>query len=61
MYVIVLIPLLIVPVAGNPTVESTVITEEPAETLVKDLVFGVTSKSPSIISLLLYPIKSANL
>ena len=60
-YVIVLIPLRTVPVASNPTVESTVITEDPAETLVRDFVFGVTSKSPSIRSLLLYPIKSANL
>lgn len=60
-YVMVLIPLRIVPVGVNPTVESTVITEDPAETLVIDFVFGVTAKSPSIRSLLLYPIKSANL
>ena len=46
----VLIPVRIVPVAGNPTVESTVITDDPAETLVIDFVFGVTSNSPSMRS-----------
>ena len=60
-YVTVLIPLKTVPDSGNPTVESTVITEEPAETLVIDFVDEVTSKSPSIRSWLLYPMKSANL
>ena len=51
----VLMPETIVPVEPNPTVESTVITEEPAETLLIDLVLGETLNVPSIKSTSLNP------
>ena len=50
-----LIPDTNVPVAPNPTVESTVITEEPTETFPITFVLGVTPNVPSIKSTSLNP------
>ena len=47
-YVIVLLPLVKVPIVVNPTVESTVITEDPIETVSVTLVFGDIVKLPWI-------------
>lgn len=55
---IVLFPEIIVPESGNPTVESTVITEDPARTFPITLELAVIVKLPSIKSSSLYPIKS---
>ena len=49
------------PVDPNPTVESTVITDDPAETLVIDFTFGWTLKVPSTVLLSVYPTKRFNL
>ena len=57
----VFMPDITTPVAPKPTVESTVITEEPAETLVIDFVMGVIVKVPSIKSLSLNPTNNPNL
>ena len=43
------------PVAPNPTVESTVITDEPTDTLPITFVLGVTPNVPSIKSISLNP------
>ena len=43
------------PVAPNPTVESTVITDDPTETLPITFVLGVTLNVPSIKSTSLNP------
>ena len=43
------------PVAPNPTVESTVITDDPAETLPIAFVLGLTLNVPSIKSTSLNP------
>ena len=53
---------MIVPVWPNPTVESTLITDEPILTLSRHLVACVISKSPRIVeSESSKPIKSDNL
>jgi len=57
----VLEPLIIVPLSGNPTVESTVITDAPTETLLIDLVDGVTTKFPWIVGTSSYPTNKNNL
>ena len=57
----VLIPDTNVPVAPNPTVESTVITEEPAETFPITFVLGVTPNVPSIKSTSLNPTNKPSL
>ena len=49
------------PVVPKPTVESTVITLDPAETLVIDLVMPGIVKVPSISSLSLKPTNKPNL
>ena len=51
----VFIPDITVPVDPNPTVESTVITEEPTDTFSIDLVLGETLNVPSIKSTSLKP------
>ena len=56
----VLIPETTKPVVPKPTVESTVMTLEPAETLVIDLVIPGIVKVPSIKSLSLNPTNSPN-
>ena len=50
-----LIPDTTVPVDPNPTVESTVITEEPMDIFSMDLVLGETLNVPSIKSTSLKP------
>ena len=57
----VLIPETTVPVAPKPTVESTVITLDPAETLVIDFVIPGITNVPSIKSLSLNPTNKPNL
>ena len=57
----VLIPDTTNPVVPNPTVESTVITLDPADTLVMDLVIPGIVKVPSIRSLSLKPTNRPNL
>ena len=57
----VLIPDTTNPVVPNPTVESTVITLDPADTLVIDLVIPGIVKVPSIRSLSLKPTNRPNL
>ena len=57
----VLIPEVIKPVVPKPTVESTVITLEPDETLVIDLVIPGMVKVPSINCLSLKPTNNPNL
>ena len=54
-------PEVIKPVVPKPTVESTVITLEPDETLVIDLVIPGMVKVPSISCLSLKPTNSPNL
>ena len=53
--------LIIVPVFANPTVESTEIIEEPADTLSRALVLPGMVKTPWIKSLSLYPTNNDNL
>ena len=53
-----MIPDTTIPVDPNPTVESTVITEEPIETLSIHFVLGETLKVPSIKSTSLNPTNS---
>ena len=60
-YVIRLLPETKVPVAPNPTVESTVMMSSPVFTGLITLVFGVTANVPSISALSLYPTKSPSL
>ena len=57
----VLIPDTTKPVVPKPTVESTVMTLEPAETLVIDLVIPGIVKVPSIKSLSLNPVSYTHL
>ena len=57
----VLIPDTTNPVVPNPTVESTVITLDPADTLVIDLVIPGIVKVPSMRSLSLKPTNRPNL
>ena len=54
-----LIPDTKVPVWPKPIVESTVITEDPADTLVIDFVLPVILKVPSIKSISLNPTNNA--
>ena len=49
------IPDTITPVAPNPTVESTVMTDDPADTFPITFVLGVTLNVPSIKSTSLNP------
>ena len=51
-YVIVLIPDITVPVVPNPTVESTVITEDPTDT------FPITFVFPGIVNVPWIPVRS---
>ena len=57
----VLVPETTKPVVPKPTVESTVMTLDPDETLVIDLVMPGTVKVPSIDSLSLKPTNNPNL